>query len=148
MAIAEKPKVTQLQDELEVIRQSAGGILYPWDVVEYAKNPDTTLHTQFEWDDTEAGHKYRVWQARQIIRAVVTITPTDGQTIEAYVSLKSDRYEDGGYRAITEVLSDKEYYKQLLADALSDLELWERKYQQLNELKPIFKAAKQLREKV
>jgi len=148
MAIAEKPKIIEIQNELEEVRQNADGVLYPWDVVDFAKNPDTALHSHFEWDDTEAGHKYRIWQARQLIRAVVTVMPSNGKTIEAYVSLKSDRCEQGGYRAIAEVLSDKEYYKQLLADALSDLELWENKYRQLKELKPIFKAAKQLREKV
>ena len=40
------------------------------EVVERARNVKNPLHDQFEWDDTKAGHSYRLIQARTLIRAV------------------------------------------------------------------------------
>lgn len=150
MAVAERQRVSykDIQTELEVVRKDADGVLYPRDVVAYAENEETALHDCFEWDDTKAGHAHRIWQARRLIRAVVTVIPATNQTIEAYVSLKSDRQEEGGYRLMFDVLSDKQRRKQLLSDALADMELVERKYNQLQELAPVFDAVRQVREKI
>ena len=41
-----------VKDELEQIRNANGGILYPKAVVDFARNPDTDLHSGFEWDDS------------------------------------------------------------------------------------------------
>jgi hypothetical protein len=66
---------TAIVAELETIRRNAGGVLRPEDVVSFAADPDTELHSRFEWDDTEAAQQYRLWQARQLIRVTVTVLP-------------------------------------------------------------------------
>lgn len=44
--------------------------LTPALVVDAARDPDHALHGRFEWDDEKAGEKFRLHQARQLIRSV------------------------------------------------------------------------------
>lgn len=51
-------------------------------VVEEATPPGSPLHPAFEWDDKVAGHRYRLGQAADLIRActlTVTRTEPDGE---------------------------------------------------------------------
>ena len=120
-----------IKQELEIIRNEGGGFLNPSKVVDYARDPATALHEYFEWDDTEAAHRYRLAQARALIRVAVIVGPTTAETVRAYVSLSSDRRANGGYRAIADVLSDEIMKETLLADALHDLASFQRKYDSL-----------------
>lgn len=127
-------------EELEAIRQEAGGILRAEDVVEYAKAPETALHGRFQWDDTEAARQYRIWQAREIIRVEVTVLPNTTKETRAYVSMLSDRGEGGGYRDIYSVMHDPEMRSALLVQALAELNRLRVKYRLLKELAPVFEA--------
>lgn len=134
----------QRRSELEKIRARAGGTLKPEDVVEFARDESTALHSVFTWDDTEAAAQYRLWQARQVIRVCVTVRDdVKGPPIRTYVSLYDDRGDDG-YRLLTDVLSDDEMRDKLLLQALSELKTWQAKYRQLEKLAPIFAAAEKV----
>lgn len=142
-------------EELEQIRESNDGILYPQSVVDFARNEGTELHDKFEWDDTVAGENYRVWQARKIIRAVAILIPRQNEPIQAYVSMVADRYQGeekqekvGGYRCMVDVLSTPDLRERLLSEALAEFEMWERKYQVITELADIFAAAKTAKQKL
>lgn len=130
--------------ELEFIRKrSADGILQAEDVVEFARDERTALHSEFEWDDTVAAHQHRLEQARKIIRLTVTVieSPAGPQTVRMYASCDSDRMKPGGgYRSLVEVMNSEDLRDQLLHAALRDLRTVRRKYQQLRELQPIFRA--------
>ena len=125
-------------DELEHIRNKDGGVLYPASVVSFAMDSSTALHDRFEWDDVKAGYAYRLWQARQLIKAVVWIEPSTEKTTSLYVSLSGDRNENGGYRVTADVLSDDALRRQLLSDSFRDFDFWKRKYEKLNELSDVF----------
>ena len=150
-----------ITQELQLIQSKNNGLLEPAHIVEYAKDPETLLHGRFEWEDSKAAEKYRVWQARQIIRLELvvvnkqadkpsklffTIDPTEKakRHIRAFVSLQSDRYGDGesrgGYRDIYDVVLDDEMRAQLLDDAKKDMGHFRRKYQLLKELSNVFEA--------
>jgi len=129
-----------IQGELEEIAQVNNGLLFPGNVVEYAKDEDTALHSQFEWDDTRAGHAYRLEQARRVIRMYVTVIPEAEKETRMFVSLKSDRYEGGGYRFTTDVMSDIERRKELLGEAHRNFKQWQKRYNDLRELSPVFEA--------
>lgn len=58
-----------LRDELMAIYQKEGA-LTPELVVETARDPGHPLHDKFEWDDEVAGERYRLAQARTLIRTV------------------------------------------------------------------------------
>lgn len=127
------------EDELELIRKNHGGVLRPEDMVEFAKDPETTLHHDFNWDIEEAAYQHWLETARRIIRAVVTIVGEGDTAISyrAYVSLSSDRGKDG-YRAIAEVFTDEERTEIMLQDALQELSSFKKKYYVLKQLKKIF----------
>lgn len=106
--------------ELERLREP-DGLLLPEKVVAAARQPTSPLHSYFEWDESKAAEQFRLIQARNLIRAVVTIQPSaEGPiTTRAYVSLPADRVNGGGYRAIEDVIDDPAK----VAEALRDLEL-------------------------
>lgn len=135
-------KMKDVKLELERIQAENNGLLLPEDVVEAARVKESILHDKFTWDDTAAADRYRLWQARQLITAVVTILPNDPKKAEVvqFVSLKSDRNDNGGYRSLPIVLSESVLRAQLLRDALSDLGIFQRKYRQLVELSGIFES--------
>ena len=133
--------------ELRRIAEENEGMLRPGDVVEAARPKNSPLHSRFEWDDSEAANKYRIWQARQLIAVTVEYigTDKDGKTSRIFVSLTPDRKEDGGYRSIESVMSSKSSREQLLADALEDMERFQKKYSDLRELAEVFDAMRRIR---
>jgi hypothetical protein len=44
------------------------GNIDPEELVKQAKNPKNALHGEFEWDNPDAAHKYRIIQAKELIR--------------------------------------------------------------------------------
>lgn len=132
-----------IRAELELVRNNNAGLLRAEDVVEFAKNENTALHSQFEWADTKAAHQYRLAQARRVIRLAITIvrTPDANRVVSLYVSLTPDRVvAGGGYRPLIDVLTQREKREQLLRQALGEFERVRKKYDTLLELAPIFSA--------
>ena len=133
----------EVRNELHRIQTLNGGLLRASDVVEEARNPESPLHSSFNWDDTAAAHQWRLQQARQLIRVVVEMLPYNEPQYEvrAYVSLTPDRVQDnGGYRVMTEVLASPPERQQMLADALDELNRLKVRYHQLSELDSVFRA--------
>lgn len=134
---------TEITQELLRIQARNDGLLRAVDVVEEARHPASPLHDHFQWDDTVAGHQWRLQQARQLIRVTVEYLPYSEPHYEvrAFVSLTADRVrEDGGYRAMVSVLAAPAQRKQLLAEALDELNRLKVKYFQLTELDGVFRA--------
>jgi hypothetical protein len=130
-----------LRSELEQIRAVHGGILRPEDVVKFARNSKTALHSQFTWDDTEAAKQYRLWQARSVINVCVEILPVNNKEARVYVSLMDDRKTPGGgYRSIVDVMSDADRRAKLLEEACREFAYFREKYKELKELAPLFEA--------
>lgn len=120
--------------ELEIIRSEHEGLLKAEDVVDYARNPDTVLHGKFTWDDTEAAERFRLMQARQVIRVHVKIYPREKQRVRAYVSMLEDRRKGGGYRATDEVMHITALRDQLLYQAHREMRAFVKRYEHLEEL--------------
>ena len=148
-AVAPEPTRREvILPELERIRAECGGILKAEAVVAEAESNDSPLHRYFEWDDDKAAYNHRLWQARQLISAMVVVLPSQRRPIMAYVSLRDDRmFPAGGYRAMVDVLTDPILRQSLLYEALDDLNTWERKYRRLSELSEIFAAIASVKKK-
>jgi len=56
--------------ELKCMAVKRSGILTPSAVVDEARPEDSPLHAAFEWDDSIAAEKYRLEQARRLLRQV------------------------------------------------------------------------------
>lgn len=133
---------TKVTLELERIRAANGGVLRPRDVVAFARNKKTALHGRFCWDNRLAGERYRLEQARDVIRAeVVVLDPGDGtmRNMRAYVSLLSDRGGDS-YRSTANVLSVRAMRETLVQQALDELRAWGARYHELRELADVYAA--------
>lgn len=130
--------------ELKRIAKEHGGILRPETVVEEARPKSSPLHKRFTWDNNKAAHEYRIWQARQLIRVVVEPIAGAKGRHEVFVSLTSDR-KDSGYRVMTEVLSDAQMRRQMLEDALRELDIFQLKYSRLRELSAVFAVIRKIR---
>ena len=138
-------RVEQIKSELLRISQKHGGILYTADVVDFAKDPQTALHNEFIWDDAEAAKAQRLERARQIIRLCITIEHQDVPPMRAFVSLTTDRKEDGGgYRLLSAVMDDSEMRDILLEDALNELRIFRQKYSHLKQLATLWVAMDQI----
>jgi hypothetical protein len=134
--------MSSIKEELTQIYNEHNGRVPPEAVVNFARDENTALHAEFEWDDTEAAHQFRLEQARKIIRLNIDVieTPNGNVRMPVYVSLVSDRRGGGGYRALTDVMSSAEMRAQLLQQAIDELQRVRRKYESLRELTPVFAA--------
>jgi len=104
-------------------------------VLEYAeRHKDSELHKCFEWNDTEASRKYRLYQARQIICSISVEVKEEPRKIQrVYVSVKDIDTSDRKFKNIKEVLENDEEYRQLVEKAKMDLERCRDKYTDLIE---------------
>jgi len=79
------------------------GKLYPADVVNAARSPSSPLHPYFDWDDSSAAEKYRLDQARALIRSVQTeVRITSGVQFAVPVYVRDPRAQKdvAGYVAV------------------------------------------------
>ena len=109
----------------------------PANVLEKARNKKTELHKCFEWDDSVAGEKYRLIQARQIIQHFVIIPPDDEEDTPKVRSYQITT-ERSKYEPTRMFLQNPDEYKELLKRAKNELEAFKQRYKTLTELETIF----------
>ena len=108
----------------------------PESVLKLARNEDTELHDAFEWDDSIAAEKYRLDQARYLIRSIV-VREDDAPKENAIRTfmLSSERKT---YKPISYFMENKDEYAILLERAKNELYAFKRKYERLSELSDVF----------
>jgi len=126
--------------ELRAIAARNGGIVQPEAVVAAAKKLTSAMHGWFTWDDGEAAEKWRLHQARNLLRVTVEYLADDKaeEPVRVFVSLRSDN--GGGYRRTADVMTDDELRDNLLSEARDDMESFKAKYRRLHELAAVFEA--------
>ena len=75
-----------VEEELSDLNKEHGH-LTPDLVLKSAVSVSSPLHSLFEWDDNKAGHSFRLWQARKLIRSVKIERP-DGQLMPKFISIR------------------------------------------------------------
>ncbi len=113
----------------------------PQNVVDLARNEDSVIHNDFEWNDTVAGEKYRNIQARQMIQNFVIVREDKEAEPVRALQISTTVNE---YKTVEIILRNEGEYQSLLKRALGELEAFKRRYQTLTELEPIFEAMKQI----
>jgi len=109
------------------------GVISPEIIVEKARDKDNILHDYFEWDDTKAAQKYRLEQAKEIIRCLV-IQNDGGEKIRAVVSVSISYNEKRSYQPLKLVLNNDYSKTMLLEQARRDAQIFIAKYRTLTEL--------------
>lgn len=86
------------------------GKVKPEHVVAAAADPEHPWHDRFAWDDAVAGHNFRLYQARQVIREVRVTRYTETRVIcaPAYVRDPNAAPREQGYVSILKIRSDEE----------------------------------------
>jgi hypothetical protein len=106
----------------DVIRQEfaaieeAGGRITPKAVVDAARPEDSPLHSEFTWDDSVAGEKWRLQQARHLILRirVVTVHHQEQVRVPVYVRDPGRAPMEQGYQRVTVVSQDNDTRDQAL----------------------------------
>ena len=120
-------------NELERIFKKYGEIA-PETVVEESRAEESVLHDLFEWDDAKAAEKYRVTQARFIIRNIVNEEGTE----DGPILVRSYHNMEQAYAPTTVIMSDRDMRERLLEQALAEMESFRAKYHHLKALADVF----------
>lgn len=133
--------------------QEEKGPLTPSLVVKKAKAKKSVIHDYFEWDDTIAGPKYRIHQARRLMNHIQVEIIDNGdkkpRAIKMFHNIQiMKESKDRAYLSLSTIINSDDYRKQIVEKAMVELRGWQERYRQYSELKPIFKAIDKLKTKI
>lgn len=131
-----------LRDELLRIREEYGDLTAEA-IVSSATSASSVLHSQFEWDDTEAAHQYRLVQARRLVKYVKEpyVRPTGEQSRVRYFHAIPQDDNRTVYTPLSEVIENPISTAIMLRQAEREWRtLWGR-YQHLSEFVDIVRGA-------
>ena len=139
-----KANAQQAGEQFEMLEMSGG--LTPEKVVEANRDDTACLHNEFEWDDVIAANEHRLNQARYLIRSIAfkveKAEDEIAEPVRAYFKMGS--VEEPAYYSTVKIMSDDDMRKELLQTALRELKAFEKKYQLLTELQPVFEAVRMI----
>ena len=124
-------------DAQKIAKEIGFGKFTPMEVLEKAKDETTELHKCFEWNDSIAAEKYRLEQAKNIIRMLVYEKETKEQAVVRYYAKTETKHV---YQPTKQFLVQEDEYQGLLRRALAELEAFKNKYHTLTELEGVFEA--------
>lgn len=129
--------MSNLRDELLAIRAEHGK-LTPALVVEEAAAEDHPLHNRFEWDDAVAGHKYRLTQAKQLIRVVKeSYIDRSGAPEDVRFFHAIPREEGMVYEPLPEILGDDLATKVLLSSMEREWRSLRKRYEKFEQFRDL-----------
>jgi phage pi2 protein 07 len=101
-------------------------------VIAEAKKKKSPLHELFEWDDTIAGEKWRLQQARVFINEVKILIDTKEYYAFENVSLDTNEIENPcrEYMERQEIIQTPALRQQVMMSAYNQLLYWKAKYEQ------------------
>ena len=107
-------------------------------IVDRAKDETSELHKCFTWDNDVAAEKYRIIEARDIVRHLVREELPDAKedTPPLRVFYKTNNGEGSKHIERT-IIKKEDEYQALLARAMMELRAFKAKYSMLEELREI-----------
>ena len=138
----------QVVGELFEEMEKNGIAITPESVVDIARDVNSPIHNEFEWDDTIAAEKYRNEQGRLLIghvRIVREETPEQTYRERGFVSIPGG---NSVYVPLATALGKEEYRNHLLKQARNDTEIYLAKYRRLEELASVTLAMKEFLDNV
>ncbi len=126
-------------DRLAALTAVNGHVTAP-EVVEDARPADAQLHRLFEWDDSVAGEKFRIEQARHVIRSVHPVhVDAQGHPRPVLGWVHVDLPDEGPcYVSTARAVSEPELQEQVEADAIKAFEALSLRYEHLASLRGFF----------
>lgn len=128
-------------------RLSRGGkkSLTAEDVLREAENPRSPLHKFFDWNDRSAARKYRLDQARLILRSVVVYhVDNKGQTTRGHDWYSLREGKQILYVKSETVLATPSLRERVVEQARRDMQSWVSRYENYDFLSKVTKSARRL----
>jgi len=141
-SVVREIKTVVVDRELSYLVKTNGGIT-PQMVVDSAMPENSALHKYFEWNDTEAGKKYRVNQATAMIiatRFVCMLNDNKKSIVNSNVSVREYlpvHDTERTFKPRAEILGDDENRKLIVDRKISVLRSWCQSVVDIEELKEI-----------
>ena len=131
--------------EIERLENEYDGVT-PEVLVDEARKKRSPLHACFEWDDRKAAGKYRLDQARYILREIeVVIEREDAEPLVIRAFHHVETVEQGKYyTTVSKAYENELLWQQVKAQAISEIKSWQKKYQTITEFEVVFDAIAKL----
>ena len=110
-------------------------------IVDEAVPKTSELHGFFEWNNKRAAEKYRLRQAGHLLRSIHVVVERDenAESIRAfhnvYVETEDPEKQARVYVHIKRVLGDADLLRQVIQQAMNELEAWKARYEQYKNAK-------------
>ena len=117
-------------------------------ILRKASKKSSSLYEFFDWDNSSAGEKWRLQQARGLINEIKIVV--DDKELYAFESVnvvisdaeikndKNSKFGNREYKTIIEIMNNEDYKMQLIHRALAEANYWKEKHLELIELNSIF----------
>jgi len=100
--------------------ETEDGRLTPEAVIEDARQPNSPLHGEFEWDLSAAAYQHWLYTARRLISMTIRVVSPEGPIrVPLYVRDPAVPNTEQGYRATMRVRDEKALAREVVADELS-----------------------------
>jgi len=112
-----------------------------------ASKKSSLLYEFFDWDNSSAGEKWRLQQARGLINEIKIFV--NDKELYAFESINvtiedpkanknASKFGSREYKSIIEIMDNEDYRNQLIHKALTEAIYWKERHAELIELSPIF----------
>ena len=147
--VAKGVSANEVKKIVNSIKKKNGGIFKMDFLVKEAENPSHPLHNYFQWDDSIAGHQYRLIQARNLIASIIIDNKGHKKAkVKAFVNVMLDENNNFTFNKFEpnkesiwveseKLLEDEKLYQYRLKRALQELTWFQEKYAGINELEPV-----------
>lgn len=148
-----RDKVQVYGEALQDISNKNNGELKPKIVVDEARNQSNPLHEYFDWDDTSAAEKHRLFQARNMINHITVEITYDNKKEDwkgwfSVDSTPDEKTINKVYVNVERIISEPDLREQILMRAIEEADYWRQKYQKYNEFYAVCKSIERTKEKL
>ena len=132
-----KADANKVAEEIMSIGEEAS----PSDILDKARDESTELHKCFDWDDSVAAEKWRIFQARKIVGLLV-ISKNDENGSKIPSPIRVFHKTDSGYKPISLIVKNQDEYEKLVYRCGEELRAIKNKYSHLTEYEEIWELIK------
>ena len=102
--------------EIQRIEEKYGSVK-PETLVKENSNPSKPLYNYFEWDNEGAGEKYRLIQARYLLRSIVIEKPVEGtnQTVSVNLMFSAQTEKGSAYFSLAKIATRDDLFMSALS---------------------------------
>jgi len=118
--------------------QTLGDNVAPADLLALARDEKTELHKCFDWDDSSAAEKYRLFQARLVMTQMVVPVREEEARPGGVIHCRVMQRGSESYHPLRVFIQQPDEYDALLKRAKGELRSFENRYNTIEEFDELF----------